>query len=79
MASPLGSVLIGKVQFFIRASSCKLKYVPLKYKSSGISELLGLHTLKIPLSLVIEGAHATCLKALNMDCVSFERYNILYA
>jgi hypothetical protein len=70
MASPLGSVLIGKIQVFISASSCTLKYVPRKYKSCVISELLGLHSLKVLLSLVIEGAHATCLKVLNMNCVS---------
>jgi hypothetical protein len=78
MASPLGSVLIGKVQFFISTSSCELKYVPRKYKSSAIPERLGLHSLKEPLILVIEGAHAAYLKALNVDCVSFQRYNILY-
>jgi hypothetical protein len=70
MASPLGSVLIGKIQVFISASSCKLKYVPRKYKACVMSELLGLHSLKVPLSLVIEGAHGTCLRALSMDCVS---------
>jgi hypothetical protein len=75
MASSLGSVLIGKDLY--KHNNFKLNYVARKYKSSIITKFLGL-LLKLPVSLVLYGAHATCLKALNMDCVSFQKYNLLY-